>query len=194
MGDRHTARIIPTQHSINTEKRVFPFFEWLSNQWFQRSREDSISCHKNLRLQARGIFPIFSAMSSAEGPRKKWSKCVCKLTDKWADYRRDWLKQLKSFQFDTNTYVTFLQKSQYNNGLRAGWPRNRGLIPGKGKIFLPSTASRSVLGPTQPYIQWVPRALSPGVTRSGHEAHHSSPFSSEVKNGGAVPPLHYMSN
>jgi hypothetical protein len=49
-----------------------------------------------------------------------------------------------------------------------------------GKIFLLS-ASRLVLGPTQCPIQWVPRALSPGVKRPGREADHS-PTRAEVKN------------
>jgi hypothetical protein len=33
-------------------------------------------------------------------------------------------------------------------------------VPVGGKIFLLSTSSRPVLGPTQPPIQWVPGALS----------------------------------
>jgi hypothetical protein len=37
-------------------------------------------------------------------------------------------------------------------------------------MFLFSTTSRPVLGPTQPPIQCVPGALSPGVKRSGLEA------------------------
>jgi hypothetical protein len=62
----------------------------------------------------------------------------------------------------------------------------RGSIPGKGKIFLFFTAPRPALGPTQPHIQWVPRAISPGKER---EADHSPPSSAEVKNDGAIPPL-----
>jgi hypothetical protein len=38
----------------------------------------------------------------------------------------------------------------------------RGSIPGWGKVFLFSTASRPNLGFTQPPNQWVPEALSPG--------------------------------
>jgi hypothetical protein len=52
-----------------------------------------------------------------------------------------------------------------------------------------STASRPVLGPIHPLIQWVTEALSPGVKRSEREAHHLSPSSAMVKNCGAVPPL-----
>jgi hypothetical protein len=42
--------------------------------------------------------------------------------------------------------------------------------------------SGPVLGPTQPPIQWVPEALSPGAKQPGREADHSPPTSAEVKN------------
>jgi hypothetical protein len=48
-------------------------------------------------------------------------------------------------------------------------------------IFLFTTASRTVLEPTQPPIQLVPGALSLGVKRPGREADHSPPSSAEVK-------------
>jgi hypothetical protein len=48
-------------------------------------------------------------------------------------------------------------------------------------IFLFTTASRTVLGPTQPPIQWVPGALSLGVKLPGPETNHSPPTSAEVK-------------
>jgi hypothetical protein len=48
-------------------------------------------------------------------------------------------------------------------------------------IFLFTTASRTVLGPTQPPIQWVPGALSLGVKRPEREDDHSPPPSAEVK-------------
>jgi hypothetical protein len=50
------------------------------------------------------------------------------------------------------------------------------------RIFLFTTASRPALGPTKPLIQWVTRALSPGVKRPWREADHSPPSSAEVKN------------
>jgi hypothetical protein len=42
--------------------------------------------------------------------------------------------------------------------------------------------SRTVLGPTQPPIQWVLGSLSPGVKRPRHEADHSPSTSAGVKN------------
>jgi hypothetical protein len=56
--------------------------------------------------------------------------------------------------------------------LRAGWLRGQSLSPSRGKIFLLATLSKSVLGPTQSPIQWVPGAFSPGVKRPGREADH----------------------
>jgi hypothetical protein len=53
--------------------------------------------------------------------------------------------------------------------------------PGRVKTFLFSTLSRPALGSTQPPIQWVPGAPSPGVKRPKREAGHSSPTSAEVK-------------
>jgi hypothetical protein len=41
--------------------------------------------------------------------------------------------------------------------------------------------SRPSVEPTQPPIQWVPGALSPGVKRPGREADRSPPSTAEVK-------------
>jgi hypothetical protein len=55
------------------------------------------------------------------------------------------------------------------------------------EIFLFSMASIPALRSTEPHIQW--RAgLLPGNTAAG-EADNSRPSSTEVKNGGAIPPL-----
>jgi len=50
-------------------------------------------------------------------------------------------------------------------------------------FFLFTIESRPTLWPTQPSIQWVPGALTPG-----HEAGHSPPFSAEVKNARSYTP------
>jgi hypothetical protein len=62
------------------------------------------------------------------------------------------------------------------------------------EIFLFSTASRLALKPTQHPIQWVLGELSLGIKWLEHEADHSPPSSTEVKNTGAIPPLHHMSS
>jgi hypothetical protein len=55
-------------------------------------------------------------------------------------------------------------------------------FPGGGlEVFLFTTAFRTVLGPTQPPIQWVARALSLGLKRVGRDADHSPPSSAEIK-------------
>jgi hypothetical protein len=73
------------------------------------------------------------------------------------------------------------QRSRYSDWLWAGRPRSRSSSTGGVRNFLFSTSSRPALGPTQPPIQWVPQALSPGVKRRGREADHSPPISAEVK-------------
>jgi hypothetical protein len=52
-------------------------------------------------------------------------------------------------------------------------------VPIWSRIF--SKSSRPALGPTQPPIQWIPGALSPGVKRPGREADHWPLSSADVK-------------
>jgi hypothetical protein len=59
-------------------------------------------------------------------------------------------------------------------GHGAGLPRGRS----SNHFFM---SSRLVLEPTQPPIQWVPGALSPGVKRPGREDDNSPPSIAEVK-------------
>jgi hypothetical protein len=64
--------------------------------------------------------------------------------------------------------------------LLAGRRRNCGPIHGRDK--------RRALGPTQSPVQWVPRAAFALVTWQEREADRSLPASTEVNNGGAIPP------
>jgi hypothetical protein len=76
-------------------------------------------------------------------------------------------------------YTTLLSgQAQYNRSCSIF---SRSSSPDRVKNFLFSMSSRLALGPTQPPIQWVPGALSPGVKRPGREADHSPPTSAEVK-------------
>jgi hypothetical protein len=60
-----------------------------------------------------------------------------------------------------------------------------------GVRFLFDVASRLVLWPTIPPIQWILEALPPGIKWLGHEDDHSPPFSAEIKNARSYtfPPL-----
>jgi hypothetical protein len=53
--------------------------------------------------------------------------------------------------------------------------------PGRVKNFHFCMSSRPALGSTQPSIQWVPGALSPGVKRPEREADHPPPNNAEIK-------------
>jgi len=55
------------------------------------------------------------------------------------------------------------------------------LICRKFKFWGVYIMSRPAMRPTQPRIQWAPRAVSLGVKRSGHEADHSPSSSADVK-------------
>jgi hypothetical protein len=74
--------------------------------------------------------------------------------------------------------------------LQAGQLRSLGSIPSRGIM------SRLTLGPTQPLVQWVPGVLSLRIKSQVCvcEADHSPPSSAEVKNGGVVLPLYYISS
>jgi hypothetical protein len=67
-------------------------------------------------------------------------------------------------------YGSIKYLSRYSDGIRAGRP---GFDFRQGQeVFLYSTAFRPV-GPTQPPMQWVPKAFSPEVKRQEHEADHA---------------------
>jgi hypothetical protein len=90
----------------------------------------------------------------------------------------DWFRQR-----DFNALICYCIRS-VGTPLGYGLDRrgSRVLFPLGLGIFLFTTASRTALEPTQPPIQWVPRALSLGLKRQGSEADHSPPSSAEVKN------------
>jgi hypothetical protein len=68
-------------------------------------------------------------------------------------------------------------------------PDDRGSFPGKGDIILLSTASRPILWPAEPPLQWIPATLSPCVIWQGREADRSPQSNAKVKNCGAISSL-----
>jgi hypothetical protein len=49
-------------------------------------------------------------------------------------------------------------------------------------IFIFATACRPALRPTEPHIQLLTGALTPGVKGAGRETEHSPPSPAEIKN------------
>jgi hypothetical protein len=82
-----------------------------------------------------------------------------------------------------------MQSRDSSVGIATGYGLDsRGSIPSRGKIFLFSISSELTLEPALQPIQWVLGVISPMEKRPGREADQSPPSSSEVKNGGAIPP------
>jgi hypothetical protein len=79
--------------------------------------------------------------------------------------------------------------SQYSDGL--GGPRS---IPGRVRLLSSAQYPDRLSEPTQPPIQWVPEALSPGAKWQRRKADHSLSFNSDIKNGRAITPLPHMSS
>jgi hypothetical protein len=62
-------------------------------------------------------------------------------------------------------------------------------FPAGSRDFLSPIRSRTALGPTQPPIQRVPRAVPPAVTRQERDANGLPISSAEIQKGGNIPPL-----
>jgi hypothetical protein len=62
-----------------------------------------------------------------------------------------------------------------------GLERGHRSSPGRIKNFHFSVSSRPALGPTQPFMQWVPGILSLGLRQKRLEADHSSRVTTKVK-------------
>jgi hypothetical protein len=129
---------------------------------------------------------------------------LCYETDLWSPSNQ---KEKQGWSLNENT--TWFHKtipSPWVNNLNSTWRRIQIMKNDNLKVRWPGFDSRqrqdiSLLRrvqigsrATQPHIQRVPGTLSPGLMRPGHEADHSPPFSVEVKNGWALPPLRHTSS
>jgi hypothetical protein len=123
-------------------------------------------------------------------PQREFRECSCviakKPVEKVVRHRSGrgwmyalWVGEQTSLATDTTAYSIIVslyacqavkkqrKRSRYSDWLRAGWPRGRSSSPGSVKNFHLSMLSRPFLGLTEPPLQWIPRALSPGVKRPG---------------------------
>jgi len=74
--------------------------------------------------------------------------------------------------------------------IQAGEQRTRNSITRKVQaIFLFCKTPKLAPGPTQPHIQRIPGAHSPGVTRLKREANHLPHLVSRLRMNGAIPPF-----
>jgi hypothetical protein len=92
----------------------------------------------------------------------------------------------KYFHIIITIITTIIKSHDSSVGIALGY----GLDDRGSRVQLPAGAGnfsfhhrvQNGSGPTQPPIQWVPRALSLGVKRPGREVDPSPPSSAEVKN------------
>jgi hypothetical protein len=83
--------------------------------------------------------------------------------------------------------------SRYSSvGIETGWTAGV-RFPAEARDFSLLHSVQIPYGSTQPSIQWIPGALSPGLKQLGHKADHSLPASAEIKNNGAITPLPHTS-
>jgi hypothetical protein len=100
----------------------------------------------------------------------------------------------KAFYFRIKFTHTYINKRRDGSvGIALGYGLDdrcsRVRFPAGMGIFLFTAASRTALEPTQPPIQWVPRALSLEVKRPAREADHSPPFSANEWSYTSTPPI-----
>jgi len=84
-------------------------------------------------------------------------------------------------------WINFLlfREIRYVNSLRSSRPRNCGLIPSRGKIYIYIFSTKRSIparAPISCLFKWNRGALSPKLRRPGLEAHHLPVYSTEVKN------------
>jgi hypothetical protein len=93
----------------------------------------------------------------------------------------DSYKSWKHFQDVLQWQSEGKKYSRYSDWQRAVRPRGRSSSPGRVENFRFSASSTPTLGPNQPLINGVLRALSLGVKRKGSEADNVPPTTAKVK-------------
>jgi hypothetical protein len=116
--------------------------------------------HKNAILQVDLIIQLLYIHSEVK-PREAVSLGISHLMLNTHNEITFIEMQVSSFAMITTVYVSRDSVVRIATGYGLD-DRGRCSSPGRVKNFLLSTSSRPALGSTQPPIQWVPGALSPG--------------------------------
>jgi hypothetical protein len=138
-----------------------------------------------------GIELFLIIMNSGSEKERTWRHIICRSCAVWWYF---WLvlnelkcMRLRSIQTTVNTYrfmhytacdrsrdsVVSIESRYGLDDWEVAVP-----VPAGSRNF--TSPSLPVLGSTQPPIQWVPWAFSPGIKRQGREADHSPAASAEV--------------
>jgi hypothetical protein len=191
VGSRYTDCATPAHHYvgaaiINSVYRPGYAFGWPRNRGF-----DSGQVSRNILCSIQHSVQWIPWVVSS-GVKREWRGADHSPSSTAEVKRRGAvLPFFHTFTGRTLSWIIYAMRSRYSYGLLPGWP---GSDFRQCKIFLLSTASKSILGPIQIPIQWVPGALFSGVKRQRREADPWLSSSVEVKKAGAIPPLPHMSS
>jgi hypothetical protein len=131
------------------------------------NKRRSLGRHSSIADQCHGVFLFLFPNSSETSRKARHCETIWRHRDSVGLTRL-----LLQDKRQLNLMSLLGHRSRYSDWLRAGWLMGWSLSPGRVKNFLCSTSSRLVLGPTQPPIQSVPVAPSPGLKLPGREADH----------------------
>jgi hypothetical protein len=148
-------RVVRVQHNVSQEHIACVCRIEKGKHEFSRSRRQLASLRS--RRWTQNVLPKRRALSELHG-------VTIQKTVLFSHNRQN----LNSINLRYMEKEELAQLSRCTDWLRAGRPRGQRSCPGRVKNFLFSTSSRSALGSTQPPIQCIPGALSPGVKLTTH--------------------------
>jgi hypothetical protein len=175
------------------EKNLTPFVRRSQRGHFRKNGDEPLLCCLNRTAIRRsgGIAPPFltPALDGGEWLASHHSRFTLRYP---LDRRQGGSPPQMNF---ASMWCTHCARITQSVRLVPGWTAEvRSSSPGNGKLFHLFTSSRAPLEPTQPPIQWVAGARSPGVKRPGRETDHSPPSRAKIKNGGVIPSLLHTSS